>query len=60
MKEWLDLLENKILALVFVGIFLLTVYFALPLVPIVFFITIPTALILTFSNENFVDCNRHR
>lgn len=48
-----ELLGNKIVALVIVIVMLVTLWIALPLVPIVWFLGLPIALILTFTDEDF-------
>ena len=53
MKKWLDLLGNKIVALGIVILFNFTVIFAPELLGI-FFLLIPCALILTFTNDKLV------
>lgn len=53
MKEWLDLLGNKLVALVIVILFNVVVLFAPELLGI-FFLMIPCALILTFTKERLV------
>jgi len=54
MKEWLDLLGNKIVALVIVILFNLVVIFAPELLGI-FFLLIPCALILAFTKEDMIN-----
>lgn len=53
MKEWLDLLGNKLVALGIVILFNVVVLFAPDLLGI-FFLMIPCALILTFTKERLV------
>ena len=53
MKEWLDLLGNKLVALGIVILFNVVVLFAPELLGI-FFLMIPCALILAFTKERFV------
>lgn len=48
-----ELLGNKIVALAIVIVMLVTLWIALPLVPIVWFLGLPMALILTFTDEDF-------
>ena len=54
MKEWLDLLGNKVVALAIVIMFDLVVIFAPELLGI-FFLLLPCALILTFTNEDMIN-----
>lgn len=53
MKEWLDLLGNKLVALGIVILFNVVVLFSPELLGI-FFLMIPCALILTFTKERLV------
>jgi hypothetical protein len=53
MKEWLDLLGNKLVALGIVILFNVVVLFAPDLLGI-FFLMIPCSLILTFTKERLV------
>ena len=53
MKEWLDLLGNKVVALAIVIMLDLVVIFAPELLGI-FFLLLPCALILTFTKERLV------
>lgn len=53
MKEWLDLLGNKLVALGIVILFNVVVLFVPELLGI-FFLMIPCALILTFTKERLV------
>ena len=54
MKKWLDLLGNKLVALGIVILFNVVVSFAPELLGI-FFLMIPCALILTFTNEDMIN-----
>ena len=54
MKKWLDLLGNKVVALAIVIMFDLVVIFAPKLLGI-FFLLLPCALILAFTNEDMIN-----
>ena len=57
MKRLFDegLLKNKVVALILVMVFDLTVLVQMGLVPIVMFLTVPTALVLTFSKKDWIN-----
>lgn len=48
------LIGNKIIALALIVVFNATIKFAVELTPVVAFFTVPIALILLFSKENWV------
>lgn len=54
MKEWLDLLGNKLVALGIVILFNVVVLFAPELLGI-FFLMTPCALILTFTKDDMIN-----
>lgn len=57
MKRLFDegLLKNKVVALILVMVFDLTVLVQTGLVPIVMFLTVPTALVLAFSKKDWIN-----
>jgi len=50
-----DLIPNKLIAMALILIFIVTVKASSDLVPVVAFLSIPTAIALIFSRKNWVE-----